>query len=151
MTRQNGAVVQRFENRTAQVALAAFSVLLGLIGLAGLASESSRGTGAFFLIVGAFFVVRALRTSAVVVDDSGVSTRSILRSRRYPFSEVRGVEVATGRTGFAGYGREYLMFHLSDGQDIAFRELNCPQPKTPDAPSVVRHAAECINERLARR
>lgn len=141
--------VQRFENRVAQVALASFSALIALLGLAGLAEPSSRGSGAIFLLVGAFFVVRALGSSAVVVDDSSVSTRSILRTRRYGFTELRGVGVSTGRTGLTGFGREHLVLHRSDGQDVAFKELSCPPPKG-EAISIVGRAAACINERLSR-
>ncbi len=83
---------ERFENRVAQVALAAVSAVFVLIGLAGLVEPTSRGMGVLLLVVGGFSAVRALRSSAVVVDGSGVSTRSMLRTRRYAFSELRGVE-----------------------------------------------------------
>lgn len=141
-------VVQRFENGAAQKVLAAFSALVAVIGLAELADPALRGTGAFFFVGGVFFTVRALRSSSVVVDESGVSTRSIVRTRRYELSELRGVDVAVGRTGFNGFGREHLVLHRADGQDVAFKELNCRPPKG-DASSVVRRAAACINERLA--
>lgn len=142
-------MVQRFENRVAQVALAAFSGLVALLGLAMLSEASSRISGVFFLLFGAFFSVRALRSSSVVVDDSGVSTRSIMRTRHYAFSELRGVDVAIGRTGLAAFGREHLVIHRADGQDVAFKELNCPAPKD-DSMSIVRRAAACINERVRR-
>lgn len=149
VSRRPDPVVQRFENRGAQKVLAAFSALVAVIGLAELADPALRGTGAFFFAGGVFFTVRALRSSSVVVDDSGVSTRSIVRTRRYPFSELRGVDVAVGRTGLVAYSREHLVLHRADGQDFAFKELNCPQPRG-DATSIVRQAAACINERLSR-
>lgn len=141
---------RRFENGAAQKALAAFSALMALLGLAMVSQPDSRGSGVFFLVVGGFFVARALRTSAVIVDDSGVKTQSIVRTRNYPFSKLRGVDVAVGRTGLAAFGREHLVLHLIDGEDVAFRELNCPPPKEPSEPSVVRSAAACINERKRR-
>jgi hypothetical protein len=141
-------VVQRFDNRVAQNVLMAVAGLFGLIGLAGLAEPSSRVEGAVYLMFGAFSMVRARRSSCVVVDASGVTTRSMVRTRRYAFSELRGVEVAVGRTGLVNFRREHLVFHRADGRDVAFKELNCPPPKTPDATSIVRRAAACITERL---
>lgn len=91
---------ERFDNRQAQIVTAAFGVLIVELGLAGLAVSS--GTAVVYLLFGVYTVARGLRSSRVVVDGSGVTTRSMVRTRRYPFSELRGVEVAVGRTGFAG-------------------------------------------------
>src|SRR5690606_1358394 len=125
---------QHFDNRVAQIAMASFGGLLAILGIAGLAASS--GTAVIYLLFGVFTIARGLRSSSVIVDESGVTTRSMVRTRRYPFSELRGVEVAVGRTGFAGFGREHLVFHRADGEDVAFKELNCPPPKPPDATSV---------------
>lgn len=139
---------QRFDNRVAQVLAALFGGLFVLIGLSGFVAAASPGTAAVYLLFGIYTIVRGLRSSLVIVDGSGVTTRSMVRTRRYPWSGLRGVEVVVGRTGFAGFGREHLVFHRADGQDVAFKELNCPPPKEPDASSVVQRAAACINERL---
>lgn len=141
-------VEERFDNRAAQITGAAFGGLIVVIGLAGLAESLWRGTAAIYLLFGVYTIVRGLRSSCVVVDGSGVMTRSMVRTRRYPFSGLREVEVAVGRTGMAGFGREHLVFHRADGQDVAFKELNCRPPKPPETTSVVRRAAACINERL---
>ena len=139
---------QRFDNRVAQIATAGFGGLFAALGLAGLAA--SPGSAAVYLLFGAFTIVRGLRSSCVVVDGSGVTTRSMVRTRRYTFLELRGVEVAVGRTGFAGFSREHLVFRRADGEDVAFKELNCPPPKAPVTTSIVRRAAACINERLSK-
>lgn len=139
---------QRFDNRVAQVVAALFGGLFVLIGLSGFVASASPGTATVYLLFGVYTIVRGLRSSLVVVDGSSVTTRSMVRTRRYPLPELRGVEVAVGRTGLAGFGREHLVFHRADGQDIAFKELNCPPPKAPDTSSVVRRAAASINERL---
>src|SRR6266511_4437648 len=101
-------------------------------------SDNGRGKGQ----------VRDLRPRRQVV--SGVSTRSIVRTRRYGFSDLRSVTVAVGRTGLTGFGREHLVLHLSDGRVVAFKELNCSPPKAAGAMSIVRCAAACINARLPR-
>jgi hypothetical protein len=140
-------VARRFDNRQAQVVGAVCFGLFGLIGVAGLVS--GRLEGLIWLSVGVVLAVRGLRSSCVVVDGSGVVTRSIVRARRSGFSELRAVEVAVGRTGMNGFGREYLVLHRADGQDVAFKELNCRPPKDPGRDSVVRDAASCINGRLS--
>ena len=151
MERRVGASGQRFSNRVSQVALAVnFSVFV-IIGLAGLVQgASSRVPGLVILLIGGVLVVRALGSSDVVVDESSVRTRSIVRTRRYAFSELRGVDVAVGPTGMMGYVREYLVFHRSDGGDAAFKELSS-RPAKGDELTIVRGAAACINERLAGR
>jgi hypothetical protein len=141
---------ERFENRVARAALALFSALICVIGLAMLTASATRGSGVFFVLLGGFFALRALRSSSVVVSESGISVRSILRTRRYEFSDLVGVEVVVGRTGFTGLGREHLVFHRANGQDVIFRELNCPPPRDASGSSVVRRAAASIRERLPR-
>lgn len=138
--------LERFDNRQAQIAGGVAAAVFALIGLGGLAAGHLEGL--IWLLFGAFSIVWALRSSCVVVDATSVVTRSMVRTRRYPLSELRGVEVVVGRTGFTGFGREYLVVHRADGQDVAFKELNCRPPMEPDGTSVVRRAAAAINGRL---
>jgi hypothetical protein len=139
---------QRFDNRVAQVVAALVGGLFVLIGLSGFVAAASPGTSTAYLLFGSYTIVRGLRSSLVIVDGSGVTTRSMVRTRRYPWAKLRGVQVVVGRTGLAGHGREHLVLHRVDGHDVAFKELNCPTPKLPDGSSVVRRAATCINDRL---
>lgn len=137
---------QSFDNRVAQLAMAGFGGLFVVLGLAGLAASS--GTAVIYLLFGVFTIARGLRSSSVIVDELGVTTRSMVRTRRYRYSELRGVEVAVGPTGFASSSREHLVFQRVDGQDVAFKELNCTPKHSPEATSIVRCAAVCIGERL---
>lgn len=73
-------MVQRFDNRVAQITGAALGALIALLGLAGVA-ESLPGTAAVYLLFGGYTVVRGLRSSCVVVDGSTVSTRSMVPTR----------------------------------------------------------------------
>lgn len=146
--RRERQALQRFDNRGAQIGAAAFGALIALLGLAGLADSSWRGTAAIYLLFGVYTIVRGLRSSCVVVERSGVTTRSMVRTRRYLFSELYGVEVAVGRTGLAGFGREYLVLHRADGRRVAFKELNSRPPKDLESKSVVRRAEEYICMRL---
>ncbi len=144
--------VERFDNRQAQVVGALCAALFALIGLSMVvapAGSSTRLYGACFTLLSVLLAVQALRSSCVVVDDSAVVTRSIVRTRRYLFVELRGVDVAVGRTGFNGFGREFLVLHLSDGRDVVFKELNCKPSKEPGEASVVTRASACIAERLS--
>jgi hypothetical protein len=142
-------VPERFDNRVAQVVAALFGGVVVVIGLSGLLAGASIGAATVYLLVGVCTIVRGLRSSRVIVDESAVTTRSMVRTRRFRLQELRGVEVAVGPTGFAGFGREHLVFHRADGDDVAFKELNCRPPEAPGTSSVVRRAAACINERLS--
>jgi hypothetical protein len=100
----------------------------------------------FFAALGVASLVRARRSSRLEVDAAGVTTRSMLRTRRHLFKDLESVDVVVGRTGLNGFDREYLEFRRADGDVVAFRELNC-RP-SPGEATVVRRAAECIGERL---
>jgi len=123
-----------------------FSLLILLIGLGGLSAPESRGQGVFFAALGVTSLVRALRSSSVDVDVVGVTTRSMLRTRRHLFEDLSSVDVVVGRTGLNGFDREYLVFHHTDGAAVAFKELSC-RPSS-DEVTVVQSAAACIRERL---
>jgi hypothetical protein len=146
--RHDDSAVQRFDNRAAQAAVAAFGSLIALLGLSGLADSSSRLTAAVYLAFGAYTIFRGLRSSSVIVGGSSVTTRSMVRTRRYPFAELRGVEVVLGRTGLVGSKREYLVFQQVDGQSAGFKDFNTRAPRPPSTKSIVREAAMCINARL---
>jgi hypothetical protein len=138
----------RFRNRQAQVALATFSGLIAFIGLAGITQRGSRLSGVVFLVLGVASLIRALRSSDVIVDDEAVYARSILRTRRFPLADLDRVQVEVGRTGMNGFGREYLRLYLKEDRDFSFRELNS-KPSLPDEhASVVQQAAAAINARL---
>jgi hypothetical protein len=138
----------RFDNRIAQIVGASYWALITLIGITLITDPASRWAGLVFIVLGLFLAWRSLRSSTVVVDDTGVVTRSVVRTRRYAYSDLRNVEVAVGRTGWNGFGREYLVFHRFDGHDVAFRGLNCRPSGDPAGVSVVRCAAGSANRRL---
>jgi hypothetical protein len=102
--------------------------------------------GWVYLIVGALAVVRSMRSSSVVLGPHVVETRSIMRTRRFPLSDLTGVEVAIGRTGMNSGEREYLIFERSDGPRFSFKELNAK----PGEDSIVQLAEAAISERLRR-
>ncbi len=136
----------RFENRVTQVAMCSFCALIGVIGVAELTNARTTVSGVIFTLLGGALAYRALQSSSVVVSDTEVTTRSMLRTRRYPFSELRGVDVAVGPTGVLLWRREHLVLHFADGRGVAFRELNCSRRAGPQ--SVVRRAAAAINGHL---
>lgn len=142
-------VVSRFDNRVAQRVMAGYSALIIFIGFGGLSAPGSRGQGVFFVAFGVFSLVRARRSARVEVDTAGVLTRSMFRTHRYLFQDLATVEVAVGRTGLNGFGREYLVLRRKDGEVVAFKELNC-RP-SPGEATVVGRAAACIQERLSGR
>jgi PH (Pleckstrin Homology) domain-containing protein len=82
------------------------------------------------------------------VDDEGVTTRSIARTRRYRFDDLRAVEVAVGRTGMNASDRQYLVIHRREGADVRFTALNCRPPKQAGEQTTVSKAAECVDAYL---
>jgi hypothetical protein len=72
-------------------------------------------------LVGVAFAVRALRSATVV-------------------------EVAVGRTGMNGFGREYLVLHRRDGATATFKDLNAKPSVTHS--TIVQEAARAINQAL---
>lgn len=139
---------ETFANATAELVMAAFGVLIALIGLAMLPDAF----GVVFVVFGVVTAIRGGRGSRVVVSEAAVETRSIARTRRFPMSEVSGVEVAIGQTGMNGFGREHLVLRLADGSTFAFKELNAkPLRVEQDGETVVRRAASRIGQELQRR
>lgn len=135
---------RQFANRTAQVVLAAFFVVVALMG-AGMIAGRTWVTGLLYLAVGTLLAIRAAMSSSVGIDNGVLTTRSLARTRRHPMSGLRCARVILGRTGLAGYMREYLVVERADGKTLRFRELN----SKPGEDSVVRRAAAAINECLA--
>jgi hypothetical protein len=125
-----------------------FGLVIVVIGLGGLMTPGDLVAGVVFLIVGCAFTSRAVVTPDVTVDDGGVRTRSMLRTRRYPFSAIRSVEVARGTTGLNGSGRQYLRFALADGTTVNFKEFNASSKA--GSSSNVYEAAAAIQARLGR-
>ncbi|MEO8693526.1 MAG: hypothetical protein ABI658_08415 [Acidimicrobiales bacterium] len=126
-------------------------VLCGALVLASgldMLRESTSASGVFFTLFGPYLVLRALRATAVVVDQVGVTTRSTLRTRRYSFRELQSVELAAA-TGFPHFGREYLVFNQVDGRSHSFEQLMSRPPKGDSTNSLVRRAAMSIEARLS--
>jgi hypothetical protein len=119
-------------------------VVVGLIEVIGLAL-SGLGLVAF----GVIMVVRGYQSASVVVEDTGVLTRSFFFTRRYSFSDIDRVEVVAGSIGPNPTPRDHLVFHLADGKVRRFGEFNSPPPREGFPPTAVRRAATLIEERLA--
>ncbi|MCB1246117.1 MAG: hypothetical protein KDB69_02490, partial [Acidimicrobiia bacterium] len=77
---------QRFDNRVAQIVAALFGGFFVVVGLSGLVAGSPV-TGTVYLLFGIYTIVRGQRSSLVIVEVSGVTARSMVRTRRYPWSE----------------------------------------------------------------
>ena len=139
----------RYNNRQAQVTgLIAFSgfALLGLTYLG-----QAPGYVVFGLLLTTFGVVAAMRSfrgNCVIVEPDAVLTKSIGRTRRYPFTYLQLVEVRAGQTGAVPWTREYLVFETTDGNRRRFKDFNCRPASSPSAQTDVRRAAQLINERI---
>ena len=81
--------MKSFDNEGAQAAACVGGAVFLVIGLGALWGEL--GFAAVVLPLSIIFIVRSVKSSNVVVDRSGVTTRSLFRTRRYPFQELREV------------------------------------------------------------
>ena len=139
---------ERFDYHTPRFVPYLLGAFVLSVGLEKLGDSSSRVSGAWFAVWGAYIVLRALRPSSVAVDQLGVTTRSMLRTRRYSFRELLDVDIAVA-TGFPHFGREHLVFHQSNGRDRAFKQIMSRPPKDDPNNSLVRRAAMAIDARLS--
>lgn len=144
---RTGRGERRFTNGGARAAGAAFGGLLAVLGLAGLVT--SDWSGVVYVLVGGVFAFRALSSSALIVSSSSIQLRGFARTRRIQLDDVSGAEVAVGRTGMNGFGREYPLMHRRDGATCMFKELNAKP--TPNRSTVVQEAAGAINDAVRSR
>ena len=70
-------------------------------------------------------IVRTWRGSTVLTDHSGVVARSILRTRRWQWEQVREFVAATRPNGMMGYRRRMLGIALVDGTTHWCTDINC--------------------------
>jgi hypothetical protein len=128
-------------------------VLFALLGLAQLTDARATGAGprvfgACLLAAGLWFAWRGYLSATVLVQHDRVVTRSFLTIRSYSTADLRDADVEVGRTGFGGFGREYLVLEVSDGSQVRCKELNARPAESPEHPTVVRQAAEAIRREL---
>ena len=135
----------QFDNRQAQIAGMCFGALVVFLGWSGLSTGDWAG-GALFSLIGATFWWRARSTSKVVVRADTVELRGFGRTRRVPLMAIVNVDVAVGRTGMNGFGREYLVIYRKDGTTTSFKELNSKPSR--EGPTIVQQAAQAINDSL---
>jgi hypothetical protein len=122
--------------------------LFALILAPGLASDSAAVIAyvATMEILLAVLVVRAWRSATVVVDDQEVLVRSLLRTRRWPRSEVREFIVETRSVGMGGWRRRVLGVVFVDGTTRWLREINARPPQRSTS-SWLDEAASAVNRR----
>jgi hypothetical protein len=142
------APTERFDYHTPRFVVYLLGAFVLSVGLEELGDSSSRLSGAWFAVWGAYLVLGALRPPSVVVDHLGVTVRSKLRTRRYSFRELQGVDVAVAY-GFPHFGREHLVLHQSNGRNRAFKQVMSRPPKDDPNSSLVRRAAIAIDARLS--
>lgn len=143
----------RFSNRAARIAAVAMGSLFALVGLAGTTSSEGAGAqprvvGGMLVVVGLWFACRGFLSATLMVNSQFVTTRAFVRSRSYPISELLDVEVEVGRTGLAGFGREYPVLQLADGSRRRFKELNSRPATSDEPPTVVQQAVEAIRAEI---
>ncbi len=141
--------VQKFYNRPAQTATTIFFGFMVILSLGMIVDASSRVVGLIFLAGSMAVFVRACISPRVDVGPDRIALASLFRTRRIELSEIESIDVAVGRTGMNGFGREFLVLQLHDGVAIRFTDMNAAPPKTEGGDNVVREVARLIKDRIA--
>lgn len=127
-------------------------LLFALLGLAqlmdGRSGAGAKVFAACVLLGGLWFAWRGFLSATVIVERDRVIVRSFLRSRSYQMTDLSGVDVEVGRTGPAGFGREFLVLERSEGPKVRVKELNARLAEPPDHATIVQQAAEAIGRAL---
>jgi len=148
MRSDNAGSSATFANQPARWALGAFFVVFSILGLSGLTLSSDRIWGAAMLLFGLGFLARTLHSESVVLTDSAVALRGLVRTRIYPWSDIERANVLVGQTGLVGGPREHVGLVLADGSAVRFTDLNARFSSDPSLDNVVRGAVAAINQRL---
>jgi hypothetical protein len=139
-------------NRSVAVGAVVFASVCGLIGLSMMTVHTSpvggRIFGAVMVVFAVWFGFRGVTGGRVTVSATSVTTRSFLRTHRYQPGKLAGARVGIGQTGPSGFGRQYLVLTLTDGSEVAFRELNCRPAPNGEVATVVERAVSAIGQAL---
>jgi hypothetical protein len=140
-----GNASRRFTNVAARNATLAFGSLVSFLGVCGVISGDAIAGAAFFA-AGVALGGRGRRSSTVELTSTQVRLIGFAHTRQLPLADLARVEVAIGRTGWNGSGREYLVFELRDGSSTRFTELNAKPSRS--AATLVQIAVQAINDAI---
>lgn len=109
-----------------------------LIGVSGLIVEPS-GSGQFIFAAGltalaTVLIFRTLRMTIIAKPDS-LLMRGIFRSRRIPFTKIRGIE-AIEQLNMYGIRGATIAIHTMDGRTIVAGEFWSPVGRSGNAPRI---------------
>ena len=102
-----------------------------------------------FLVLIAWFTVRAARSATLLANDAKVTVRGLYRTRSWSWDEVDGFVADTRLVGaYVKYRRRVLGMRYRDGTIRWFPELSC-SPAQGDRRSPVDDAADTLNDYLS--
>jgi hypothetical protein len=84
------------------------------------------------VVLGAI-LIRIVRSGTLIASQGGVIVRSIARTRRWAWGDIRCFEEVVRPIGVARYPRRTLLVRLADGQRHLFTELNESARRVPDS------------------
>ena len=85
--------------------------------------------GSLVLVV---VLVRTLRSGTLIASRDRVILRTVARTRRWAWSDIRSFEEEIRQVGVGAYRRRVLVIYLTDGQGHVCIELNQSPRQTPD-------------------
>jgi hypothetical protein len=122
-------------------------VVFGLLEAGGLADTNRTALvlAAVIELALAVLAVRAWRSAIAVVDDKEVLVRTLLRTRRWPRSEVRRFVADTRVIGMGGWRRRVFGIVFVDGTTRWLTEINSRPPRD-GVPTWIDEAVSALNE-----
>ncbi len=94
----------------------------------------------------ATMTIRAGFSSTVKADGDGVVARSLVRTRRWRWDQVREFVAETRSSGMVGYQRPTLGIVLTDGTTNWRTDITCPRSKD-GGPTWIDEAVKELNQR----
>ena len=122
-------------------------VVFGLVEAGGLAGTNRTAlvfAGVLELAL-AVLAVHAWRSAIAIVDDKDVLVRTLLRTRRWPRSEVRRFAADTRVIGMGGWRRRVFGIAFVDGTTRWLTEINSRPPRG-GVPTWIDEAVSALNE-----
>jgi len=97
----------------------------------------------------AALAVRGFRSCTLLIDEDGVTVRTLLRRRRWSLDQVLGATIETGYVGM--YERSFLVIHLINGRVYECREINTSAAKSEPLVPIAEAVNRAVRERASPR
>jgi hypothetical protein len=123
------------------VILVMFTLML-VSGALESSSSTARILGLAPAVLSGVIAIRAFRSSTVLIDESHVTVRTLLRRCRWPLERISGASVKTGFVG--AYRRSFPVLHFVDGGNHECREMNTSPARAAELAPIVEEINRAV-------